>query len=96
MKIFILVDEKSIVRCMASEKSNLHKDKLHMKKYHVEDKGTVGDEYDVKTDEWIARPENYPQPTEKDLNEAKIGRKMRKLAIDSLKSEGELPEDYEE
>lgn len=99
MKVYILIDENNIVRWMYSEEYNL--DKKHEKyplltKLKVDFSGTVGDEYNGETDEWTPRPENYPKPKEKDLNEIKIGRKMRKLAIDSLKAEGELPEDYEE
>ena len=96
MNVYILVDENNIIRCMASDECNLHKDKLHMKKYHLEGKGTVGDEYNSETDKWTARPENYPKPSEKELINEKIMKRLRKLAIDSLKSEGELPVDYEE
>lgn len=96
MKTYIAVDENNIVRCLVSDRCCIHKDKEHFPIYYVEFKGTVGDEYNAETDEWTARPENYPKPKEKDLNEIKIGRKIRKLAIDSLKAEGELPEDYEE
>ena len=63
MKVFILVDKENIVRCMASEEVNLHRDKLWMKKYHVECRGLVGDEYIAATDTWIAHPGNYPPPS---------------------------------
>lgn len=96
MKVFILVDKDSIVRCMASEECNLHKNKLHMSKYYVEPgNGTVGDKYFSATDIWEKHPENYPQPSETEINEAKINAKIRKLAIEALIAEGELPPDYQ-
>ncbi len=98
MKAFILVDENKIVRCIASDESNLHDDKLDMDKYHVERLGTVGDEYDAETDIWTPRPGNYPQPTQKDLDEFKIQDEITSIqraeAIQSLISKGELPPDY--
>lgn len=96
MKVYIAVDENNIVRCLVSDRCNIHKDKEHLSIYHVEFKGIVGDEYNAETDEWIPHPENYPKPSENQLNEAKIARKIRKLAIKSLKEEDEdWPEDYE-
>ena len=99
MKSFILVDGGNIVRCMASEECNLHKDKLHMAKYHVETRGyTVGDAYFPETDTWERHPENYPQPTERERNEMAISVRIaeitRKQAIEELKEEGKLPPDY--
>lgn len=92
MRVFILVDEDNIVRCIASEECNLHKDKSHMRKYHVERGGTVGDEFH-NPDEWIARPENYPQPTEEEVREQRIALKsqeiIRKMAIKELEKEDE-------
>ncbi len=96
MKVYIAVDENNIVRCMASELCNIHEDKKHLSIHHVESKGTVGDEYNSETDEWISHPDNYPKPSETHLNEVKINQKMRKMAIDKLKEDGDLPEDYEE
>ncbi len=98
MKAYILVDENKIVRCMATEESNLHDDKLHMDKYHAERQGTVGDEYDSKADTWISRPENYPQPTQTEIYKAKIQAEIvsiqRAKAIQSLIDKGELLADY--
>lgn len=96
MQVYLLLDRDNIVRCMASEECNLHKDKLYMKKYFVKREGIVGDEYNPETEEWTSRPENYSKPSEEQLNNEKIQKRMQKLAIDSLKAEGELPEDYEE
>ena len=83
---------------MATEECNLHNDKLHMNKYYVKRQGTVGDEYNSKIDKWIPRPENYPQPTETEINEAKIQTEIvliqRTEAIQNLKDKGELPTDY--
>lgn len=98
MKTYILVDENNIVRCVASEEVNLHQDKLHMDKYHVELVGTVGDEYDFNSDTWISRPENYPQPGEEELREQLIAERKNKIiedqAIAELIAEGILPEAY--
>lgn len=98
MKVFILIDESNIVRCMASEECNLHKDKLELDKYQVDKQGTVGDEYDLDTDTWTPRPENYPQPSQEEIEDAKIKKEMEAIqraeAIQSLKDKGELPPDY--
>ena len=83
---------------MATEECNLHDDKLHMDKYHVEMQGLCGDEYDPDTDTWMPRPENYPQPSGDKLNEIKIETEMvatqRAEAIQSLITKGDLPPDY--
>lgn len=96
--IFILVDGNKIVRCMATEESNLHSDKLHMSKYFVERKGTVGDEYDTSTDAWTPKPENYPQPSQDEIDEGKIQTEIieiqRAEAVQSLKGKGDLPPDF--
>ena len=98
MKAYILVDRMNIVRCVATEENNLHKDKFHMDKYHVEMQGVVGDEYISESDTWVAMPGNYPQPTKAEVDEKKIQTEIvstqRKAAIQSLKDKGELPVDY--
>ena len=98
MKVFIAVDENQVVRCMASERCNIHRDKQYMDIYYVDRKGTVGDEYDTATDTWTARPENYPQPSEAQIAEKKITTEMQAIqraqAIQSLKDRGELPADF--
>ena len=99
MKAFILLDDKNIVRCLASEEVNLHKNKLHMKKYCVEMDGTVGDEYNPATDLWIKKPENYPQPSEQKKQRTLIEKRKNKIienqAIQELIKEGLLPSNYE-
>lgn len=99
MNVYILLDENNIVRCVASEECNLHKNKLYMKKYYVKaGKGVVGDEYDPKTDLWISRPENYPQPTKAETQQALVEERKNKIienqAIAELIAEGSLPPDY--
>lgn len=42
----------------------------------------------------ILKEISEPEPTEEQLNEEKIKLRIRKLAVESLKAEGELPEDY--
>jgi hypothetical protein len=101
MNVYILVDENNIVRCVASEECNLHKDKLAtMTKYHAPFDGIVGDEYNHKTNEWTARPENYPQPSEEEVIEDKISAErnviLRAEAIQNLKDRGEIPPDYKD
>lgn len=63
MKIYALIDDDNIVRCMASDQSNLHPDKIAagMTTYYVERGGIVGDEYDPQAEIWTAHPENYPE-----------------------------------
>lgn len=98
MRVFILIDETNIVQCVASEECNLHDDKLHMEKYHVEMGGIVGDEYNPTEESWIHRPENHPQPSEIEVNESKIQAEVlattRAVAIQNLKDRGELKVNY--
>lgn len=98
MKVYILVDENSIVRDLASEKCNL--EGVGMIEHYVDFIGIVGDEYDSETDTWISRPENYPQPSEAEINEIKIEEEMKILtratAIQNLKDREELPTTYKE
>lgn len=90
MKCYIKVDENNIVRCLATSRSNLHKDKAEMKTYFVECRGTVGDEYNANKDEWTARPENYPEPSNDSKKQKLINDKIKELAISQLKKEGKL------
>jgi hypothetical protein len=91
---FILVDDDNIVRCIATHESNLHKDKLHMKKYYTEVWCRPGDEYDSKTDTVTPRPENYPAPNTEELIEIRKSKIIRDQAIQELKDEGKIPIDY--
>lgn len=95
--MYLLLDKNNIVRCMASEECNLHKDKLAagMRKVEAVYGGVVGDKYFPDERRWETHPENYPKPSEKELNEAKITAKMREMAIQALKNAGELPPDYQ-
>ncbi len=97
MKGFILVDKENIVRCMATEKVNLHEDKLHLDLFEdVELKGSVGDEYEAQANRWVKRPENYPQPSNAEKREELIQGRMRtilrKQAMDELITEGVISE----
>ena len=87
MKIYILVDDQNIVRCMASEESNLHSNKLGMSKHYVNRGGTVGDEYDTSTDKWTPKPENYPKPSKEEIRERKIQERAVKNARDKAEQE---------
>lgn len=99
MKVYILVDKNKIIREIASEEVNLNKKNLHMDKYHVEFRGIIGDEYSLSNDTWIARPENYLQPTDRERHEVLIRNRKHKIvrnqAIAELIAEGLLPPDYE-
>lgn len=99
--MYLLLDENNIVRCMASEESNLHEDKIDagMRKVNCSNpKGTVGDKYDHEQNAWEAHPENYPQPTEAEINEQLIRDEVVKIqreqAITNLKDSGKLPSDF--
>ena len=96
MKVYILVDKNNIVRCMATEECNLHKDKLHMRKFHVEKQGTCGDVYMEETDSWTIVPDNHVRPTQEEIYIKKISEEVREIAINSLIAKGELPQDYKE
>jgi len=101
--MYLLLDDDNIIRCMASEECNLHKDKIAagMRKVTCANpKGTIGDKYFQKEDRWEAHPENYPQPSEKEIQEELIQNEINKIvraqAIANLKSEGKLPVDFKE
>jgi len=87
MKTFILIDQNNIVRCVASEECNLHKDKLYMDKHFIERDGTVGDEYDPLTKVWTKRPENYPKPSVAAIKEKLITERMTKIVRDMAEAE---------
>ena len=94
--MYLLLDKNNIVRCMASEACNLHKDKLvaGMKKAEANYGGICGDKYDPETGMWEAHPENYPQPSEEEMQEQKILAEIIKItreqAIKNLRERGEL------
>ena len=93
--MFLLLDENNIIRCIASEECNLHKDKLYMKKIKTKKSGfIVGDEFNPETEEVVKKPENYPQPSESDINEKKVADEIRRIAVSNLILSGELPEGY--
>jgi len=50
----------------------------------------------IKTLRFTPIPENYPQPTQDELNEQKIQQEMRAQAINTLIARGELPINYKE
>ena len=99
--MYLLLDENNIVRCMASEECNLHKNKVAagMRKVEANYGGICGDKYDPNAKEWEAHPENYPQPTEAELQEKliqdEIAQLTREQAIQNLKDRGELFSEYE-
>lgn len=59
------------------------------KEKDIEVKFVSDEEYQV-----IMDTQPKPEPTEEQINETKIQAKMRELAIEDLKKDGELPEDY--
>jgi hypothetical protein len=91
MKIFILVDGNNIIRCIASREENLHKDKLHMKKYHIKNQNfLIGDEYNPITGEIISHPENHLKPTKEEIRESKIQQEIWNIAEERLRARGEI------
>ena len=104
MKLFILVDKKNIIQCIASLEANLHQDKIAagMKQYELDDKSFVtfppavapGDEYDATTGQITSRPENHAPLPEEMLNRAKIQNELELMAAERLIQRGELPSDY--
>jgi len=88
--MYILTDENNIIKCMASEEVNLHKDKLHLNKFEINNTGfTVGDEYNPKTNRIKSKPENYPKENIEQTKERKIQDEIRKIAIERLKESGD-------
>lgn len=94
--MYLLLDKENIVRCVASEECNLHKDKIAagMETIEADYRGICGDKYFPETGIWERHPENYVQPSESEVNEAKIAARIRQIAVDQLKEEGELPPNY--
>lgn len=100
--MWLLLDKNGICRCMASLPQNLHQDKIDagMDIYELEDGSfLVGDEYNPSTGVWTPHPENYPQPTEAQLQEAMIAERMAKndrdQAVAELIAEGALPAGFD-
>lgn len=54
------------------------------------------EKHKIKGNKIVELTEEDKLPTEEQLNEEKIQKKMREIAIESLKAEGELPLDYKE
>jgi hypothetical protein len=96
------------VVCIASDDANLHDsygDVLRLVESYEDLElspehglGRVGDVF--KNNTWTEHPENYPQPSEAQVNEAKVTAKVNELArsraIQILIAEGELLPDYRE
>ena len=87
MKGHIQLDDNNIVRCMASNQANLHKDKMDMRQLFVEIGGTVGDEYDPITEVWTKRPENYPKPSAAEIKERLVAERMKKIVRNMAEAE---------
>ena len=83
MKVFIYVDQNKIVRCIASDESNIWKDAAwgDVNKYHVDMKGTVGDEYNFATDEWTSKPENHAKLTPEQEAEKEANKYIQKQQL---------------
>lgn len=104
LRLFILVDEAGTIRCVATEKENLHQDKIAagMKEYELTDEVYgeqlnevfPGDEYNPKTGQFISRPENHASLPEELIIQAKITEEMKAIAIERLVQRGEIPSGY--
>ena len=103
-RLFILVDSTGIIQCVATERENLHQDKITagMKEYELTDEVYgeqlnevfPGDEYDATTGQITSRPENHAPLPEEMLNRAKIQNELELMAAERLIQRGELPSDY--
>ena len=95
--MLIVLDENNIIIDMASEEGGLSKAKKYLgyPVHEVPDTGFMaGDEYDLKAGAFTTRPENHPVPSTEERTEDQIQVEMRRLAVDSLKTRGELPPDF--
>lgn len=101
MNRYILIDENNICRCIATEKCNLHKNKLHMKMVYTDKRPIIGDEIEIIGKKGsiidiniIKRPENYPENVKRrlkrDERERKIQAEIRRIAEKSLIERGEI------
>lgn len=54
------------------------------------------DKYKIKNGKIVERTEKDKLPTQEQLSEEKIQKRIRELAIDSLKADEKLPMDYKE
>ncbi len=104
LRLFILVDSTGIIQCVATERENLHQDKITagMKEYELTDEVYgeqlnevfPGDEYNPKTGHFISRPENHASLPEELIIQAKITEEMKAIAIERLVQRGEIPSGY--
>jgi len=104
LRLFILVDSTGIIQCVATERENLHQDKIAagMKEYELTDEVYgeqlnevfPGDEYNPKTGHFISRPENHASLPEELIIQAKITEEMKAIAIERLVQRGEIPSGY--
>lgn len=104
LRLFILVDSTGIIQCVATERENLHQDKIAagMKEYELTDEVYgeqlnevfPGDEYNPKTGQFISRPENHASLPEELIIQAKITEEMKAIAIERLDQGGEIPSGY--
>ena len=103
LRLFILVDSTGIIQCVATERENLHQDKIAagMKEYELTDEVYgeqlnevfPGDEYNPKTGHIISRPENHAPIPEEMIVQAKIEDEMKAIAIERLVQRGEISEE---
>jgi len=103
-RLFILVDSTGIIQCVATERENLHQDKIAagMKAHELTDEvyGAQlnevfpGAEYTPKTGHIISRPENHASLPEELIIQAKITEEMKAIAIERLVQRGEIPSGY--
>lgn len=98
--LWIILDENNILRDLASKKGNLSvghsyagaKELLIDLPHGIK----VGDEFNPKTGAVIPHHENYIKPSAKEKHERIIAKKMRTIAIERCKTDGDLPPDYDD
>jgi len=89
-KVFIYVDENKIVKCIATDESNIWKDAAWglVKKLRVGFGGTIGDEYDEASGEWTPHPENYPKKSRAEVDANKYIERTR-LELAKVKADAD-------
>ena len=103
MKTFFLIDKHSVIQDISTELSCLSRGYNYKDcQLCVTDPSdfSIGDTYLPSKNKFIKTPENYPKPSQLEINEKKIQIEMqliiRSQAIENLKLSGQLPIDFKE
>ncbi len=99
--MFIIVNKENIVIEIASQQNWLSEKNLADKSLsivEIPEQMTVnlGDEYNSDKHLIIERPDNRPPISEEEQIESKIQEEIRSIAINNLKTKGEISQNYED